>query len=489
MAQFNANNILGGRFAILKDLGSGISGDVKLGVDVSSGQTFALKLINRAKLNAVAMKNLIREIEIMKVIDHPNILKLHGVESDIVHGSLTYAVLVLELAEGGELFDYLMYSGYFDDRVARSYFRQLVLALEACHALNIFHRDIKPENILLNNHFQLKLADFGLSNYTVRPDALLQTSCGSVTYMAPELVQQQPYHGASTDVWSAACVLFIMLCGGPPFVLASTVDMVYADQAFPADWWFNAICLNRYDRFWAAHLRTFPQMKDNLAAQAFLNKLLRAAPAERLTVLQMKDEPWLNLPVLSDLELYHTMAARKVDVDNRKKVEKEAARLEAIRQTAVDSRKVKRSAAAPPKDTTFQSSSGHSVIYSSLPEELFVAAIHRHCLALDEAATCESGVSGSAEKRLRFTLPGETIVIPEDDICFQTPSTALDIVLHVHTLEASESEDITAVEFVFLKGNKFMFQKFFRSLLDCQIGADKRVCDEFLVLEDSIGMV
>jgi carbon catabolite-derepressing protein kinase len=100
-------------------------------------------------------------------------------------------VLVLELAEGGELFDYLMYSGYFDDRIARSYFRQLMLALEACHALNIFHRDIKPENILLNSHFQLKLADFGLSNYTSQPHALMKTSCGTVTYMPPELVQLQ----------------------------------------------------------------------------------------------------------------------------------------------------------------------------------------------------------------------------------------------------------------------------------------------------------
>ena len=120
-------------------------------------------------------------------------------------------MLVLELAEGGELFDYLMYSGHFDDRIARSYFRQLVLALEACHALNVFHRDLKPENILLGSNFQLKLSDFGLSSYTASPDALLQTSCGSVTYMAPEVVSKQLYHGAATDVWSAACVLFIML--------------------------------------------------------------------------------------------------------------------------------------------------------------------------------------------------------------------------------------------------------------------------------------
>ncbi len=94
--------------------------------------------------------------------------------------SSPYVMLVIELAEGGELSNCFLYSGHFDDKVARTYFRQLISALEACHILNIFHRDIKPANILLDGHFRLKLADWGLSSQSTTPSGLLQSQCGTI---------------------------------------------------------------------------------------------------------------------------------------------------------------------------------------------------------------------------------------------------------------------------------------------------------------------
>jgi serine/threonine-protein kinase HSL1 (negative regulator of Swe1 kinase) len=153
-----------------------------------------------------------REIVIMRLLRHPNIVRLYDVwenKNDIY--------LIMENVEGGELFDFLAERGALPEREAVYLFRQLVEALMYCHRMQIFHRDLKPENILLDkDDYTVKLIDFGMAAY--QPNGgLLNTPCGSPHYAAPELLLGKRYDGSKADVWSAAVVLFVMLTADPPF--------------------------------------------------------------------------------------------------------------------------------------------------------------------------------------------------------------------------------------------------------------------------------
>ena len=159
--------------------------------------------------------------------------------------------MALDLAEGGELFDFMMYTGAFSEPVAKAIFSQLTSALAFCHERGIYHRDIKPENLLLDSNFQLKVADFGLAAMRASPEELLKTECGTRSYMAPEVLARQQYDGSKADCWSAGVVLFIMLSGNPPFQMAR-----------PGDWWFNQFTENRPDRFWKSHKRYTPNFPE-----------------------------------------------------------------------------------------------------------------------------------------------------------------------------------------------------------------------------------
>jgi len=312
-------------YAIGKTLGTGMSAKVKLATRLSTGEQVALKLINRSELGARQREMLEREINAMQMLDHPNILNLQDFVPEAQYprkngGFRDVVMLALELGNGGELFDYLIHTGAFSEVVARTYFRQLLSALEVCHARGIFHRDLKPENLLLDAQFQLKLADFGLAAVSV-DENLCVTECGTRSYMAPEVMSRRPYDGAKADIWSAGVVLFIMLAGNPPFA-----------QAAGNDWWFNAVRQGRYDRFWAAHLRTakdFPKM-----AQEFLNNIFVASPENRATIDELWEHPWMQGAVLQPTELAEAMAAKNRLVVAKKERELRAAKAQKARETA-----------------------------------------------------------------------------------------------------------------------------------------------------------
>jgi len=227
-------------------------------------------------------------------------------------------LLVLELASGGEIFDFLMYTGKFSEIIARTYFKQLISALESCHTQGIFHRDLKPENLLLDKNYQLKVADFGLS-YMYNQDELsseerimLHTQCGTQSYMAPEVIQTGVYEGSAADIWSSGVVLFILLAGNPPFQFAKQ-----------SDWWFNCISRGNYDRFWQAHLRSCPEFPRE--AQNFLNKIFVADSRNRFTINDIKNDPWFQKETLQFDELEQELVRRKQIVDNKKEIERQEA--------------------------------------------------------------------------------------------------------------------------------------------------------------------
>ncbi|ANB13774.1 protein kinase HSL1 [Sugiyamaella lignohabitans] len=152
-----------------------------------------------------------REVIIMKLIEHPNVMALYDVWEN--KGEL---YLVLEYVEGGELFDYLIKKGRLDEREAVNYFRQIIYGVDYCHKFNICHRDLKPENLLLDKNRNIKIADFGMAALETS-DRMLETSCGSPHYASPEIVAGKNYHGAPSDIWSCGVILFALLTGHLPF--------------------------------------------------------------------------------------------------------------------------------------------------------------------------------------------------------------------------------------------------------------------------------
>ncbi|OQR79408.1 serine/threonine-protein kinase SIK3-like [Tropilaelaps mercedesae] len=124
--------------------------------------------------------------------------------------------LVTEYAQNGEIFDYLVENGPMPEDHARLKFKQIVSAIKYCHERQIVHRDLKAENLLLDSDMNIKIADFGFSNFFT-PDATLSTWCGSPPYAAPELFEGREYDGPKADIWSLGVVLYVLVCGALPF--------------------------------------------------------------------------------------------------------------------------------------------------------------------------------------------------------------------------------------------------------------------------------
>ena len=207
-------------------LGKGATSRVFLATNSQTGEKAAVKVVSKSALNAARNSEPVsdrdcdsaglsygieREIIIMKLLNHPNVLRLYDVwETEKA------LYLVLEYVEGGELFDLLVESGPLPERTATAFFRQIILGASYCHSLGICHRDLKPENLLLDRDYNIKIADFGMAALESK-DRLLETSCGSPHYAAPEIVSGLRYHGSASDVWSCGVILFALLTGRLPF--------------------------------------------------------------------------------------------------------------------------------------------------------------------------------------------------------------------------------------------------------------------------------
>lgn len=145
------------------------------------------------------------------MIRHPNIIQLYEI---IETPKQLY--LIMEYAQGGELFDYIVANHRVKEPEACNLFNQIIAGVEYLHKLNIVHRDLKPENLLLTNDKVIKIVDFGLSN-TYKTGDTLKTACGSPCYAAPEMIAGKRYFGSHVDIWSCGVILYALICGYLPF--------------------------------------------------------------------------------------------------------------------------------------------------------------------------------------------------------------------------------------------------------------------------------
>uniref|UniRef100_A0A8C5SUP8 non-specific serine/threonine protein kinase n=1 Tax=Laticauda laticaudata TaxID=8630 RepID=A0A8C5SUP8_LATLA len=199
-----------GNYRLLKTIGKGNFAKVKLARHVLTGREVSFFRLGLITIILFA-KCLFREVRIMKILNHPNIVKLF----EVIETEKTL-YLIMEYASGGEVFDYLVAHGRMKEKEARAKFRQIVSAVQYCHQKCIVHRDLKAENLLLDGDMNIKIADFGFSNeFTVGNK--LDTFCGSPPYAAPELFQGKKYDGPEVDVWSLGVILYTLVSGSLPF--------------------------------------------------------------------------------------------------------------------------------------------------------------------------------------------------------------------------------------------------------------------------------
>ncbi|KAJ3273197.1 hypothetical protein HDV01_004699 [Terramyces sp. JEL0728] len=202
----------------------------------------------------------------MKLLHHPNVIKLY----EVIETKST-VFLVMEYASGGELYDYLVVHGKMKEKEARAKFRQILSAVSYCHKKRVIHRDLKAENLLLDANLDIKIADFGFSNY-YDPDSKLDTFCGSPPYAAPELFQGRRYTGPEVDVWSLGVILYVLTTGCLPFDGKNLQEMR------------ESVCRGKY------RIPFF--LSDN--CEKLLKKFLVRDPVKRANLDILLDDGWIN---------------------------------------------------------------------------------------------------------------------------------------------------------------------------------------------------
>ena len=309
-----------GRFTIFRTLGSGASCKVKLALDTETGRKCAVKILNDG-MDEKTKELVMTEVEAMSKLSNTHII------AQIEYGVGTYEkssgkkkevqYIVLELALGGELFDFVAISGRFNESLARYFFHQFMDGLKYCHDHGIAHRDLKPENLLLDHQFTLKIADFGFAGPTEGRDGSgnLTTKLGTMNYMAPEIHLLQPYQGKSVDIFSAAIILFIMVAQHPPFT-----------SAIPSDPFYRCLAGKRGDIFWRTHSKSKPD-GDKFFSEEFkdlVETMLKLEPGQRPTMAEVLAHPWMQGPIPSQEKVVAEFAKR----DKTVKAQMEQDRLE-----------------------------------------------------------------------------------------------------------------------------------------------------------------
>ena len=276
-----------GKYQVIKNLGEGTSAKVKLCINTETGEKVAIKLIKKSLFETKVdfKRKIMREIALMRFLEHPHIIRLHE-----VFESKNHLYLILEYAQNGELYDFLVNRRFLKPDTAMKFFRQIIYGIDFLHSNSICHRDLKPENILLDENNNLKIADFGFARWMKTNTAI--TSCGSPHYAAPEVVKGAPYDGRAADVWSTGVILFALLAGYLPFddpsirtVLTKVKSGVFT---FP-----DTIRI--------------PEIKD------LIKRILVVDPVQRLTIDQIKMHPAFRLYLPEGYEVPYPLPAPNIE--------------------------------------------------------------------------------------------------------------------------------------------------------------------------------
>lgn len=265
----NPRNLVFGKYEMGRLLGQGTFAKVYYGKELNSGESVAIKVINKEHVKKEGlMEQIKREISVMRLVKHPNVVELKEVMA-----TKSKIFFVMEYVRGGELFAKVA-KGKLKEDLARNYFQQLISAVDFCHSRGVSHRDLKPENLLLDENEDLKISDFGLSALPeqLRNDGLLHTQCGTPAYVAPEVLRKKGYSGAKADIWSCGVILYVLLAGFLPFQAENLMKM--------------------YRKIFKAEFEFPPWISPD--ARRLISRLLVADPEKRISIPAIMDVPWFK---------------------------------------------------------------------------------------------------------------------------------------------------------------------------------------------------
>lgn len=258
-----------GDYMVGRTIGEGTYAKVKYGQHCQTEEPVAIKILNKESLVSSGMVTKIKqEIRILKSLRHPNVVELKEVLA-----SRQQIFMVMELVHGGELFDKIIAEGPMSEADGRHVLQQLLDGLDHCHQQGIFHRDLKPENVLLTTNGDVKLSDFGLGHLPSSSlhNDVLQTTCGTPNYVAPEVLLRQGYYGAPADVWSLGVLLFVIMAGTLPFDepnLPALFNKI-ARADYPVPTWFTPDMISVF------------------------NAMLNPNPKKRATIAEIRQQQWV----------------------------------------------------------------------------------------------------------------------------------------------------------------------------------------------------
>ncbi|KAI3901026.1 hypothetical protein MKW92_014039 [Papaver armeniacum] len=285
----NKGSVLMQKYELGRLLGQGTFAKVYYARNIETGQSVAVKVIDKEKILKTGLIDQIkREISGMKLVSHPNIVQLYEVLA-----TKNKIYFVIEYVKGGELFNKVV-KGKLKESVARKYFQQLISAVDFCHSRGVYHRDLKLENLLLDEHGNLKVSDFGLSALaeSKHQDGLLHTTCGTPTYVAPEVISRKGYNGSTADVWSCGVILFVLMAGYLPFQDTNLMEM------------YKKIARGDFKC-----PKSFPR-----EVRKLLTKIFDTNPATRISIPKIMDNLWFKKSLNLSKSFNTELASKEVTI-------------------------------------------------------------------------------------------------------------------------------------------------------------------------------
>ncbi|KAK6151608.1 hypothetical protein DH2020_014243 [Rehmannia glutinosa] len=296
MASDEKCGALNGKYELGRLLGHGTFAKVYHARNLQTGKSVAMKVVGKEKVIRVGMMEQVkREISVMKMMHHPNIVELHEVMA-----SKTKIYFAMEYVRGGELFAKIA-RGRLREEAARNYFQQLISAIDFCHSRGVYHRDLKPENLLLDEDGKLKVTDFGLSAFSdhLRQDGLLHTTCGTPAYVAPEVIGKKGYDGAKADIWSCGVILYVLLAGYLPFQDDNIVNM--------------------YRKIYRGDFKCPPWFSPE--SRKLITKMLDPNPSTRITIAKIMDSSWFKKSLSKSMKTKEEIEFVEANVGKGKETE------------------------------------------------------------------------------------------------------------------------------------------------------------------------
>jgi len=300
--------ILDDKYYLFKKVGSGATCKVKLGYEIESGKKVAVKILKGCTgpngINTTS-KHYYDEINMLKKIKHKNVINLVDANKGIIkkpNGNPKHVdYIIFEFAANGELFDFLYFPKKgLGEYFSRNLFRQMCEGLESCHISGVVHRDLKTENIMMDEDWNLKIADFGYATLLAgkKGDGVLKTHLGTVSYASPEILSHKDYNGPCADIFSTGVILFVLVTGKLPFGKAHISDPMY-----------KMIAKGDYENYWKVMSQKIIPISDEL--KSLLNLILAYEPLQRPSISEIKNHPWTLDSTATNDELKKEFNSRK----------------------------------------------------------------------------------------------------------------------------------------------------------------------------------